>query len=498
MQNSDEKISFKNLEYQKNGTLFTADIGRVNVIMGANGSGKSQLLRAMSDHIHSYNSEKKAIFVEGGRSLMFDINVGMQPNSLPIYNDPIGYEKNYVRKRSNRLSDRMNNALILLKALEQTKKSTHSDEVQAWEDSGRTGDIPKRPRLPFEQFKNIFESIFPDIKIIITPSNQLYAEKNGEEYPANSMSDGEKQIFMLTADLLSFKNENQIFFIDEPELNLHTSLAEQFWNLLESEIPNGIFVYATHSLSFATRENVELIYLLGYGIISESEIKLQHDHIKPFLGSFPKLMKSSKCLLVEGEEESIDGALYRWMLNDQNISVIPVGGSSEVYLAASRQGLWKKLSDKTVIAGIIDRDFKSIDCSYQNCITLPYHEAESILSHPKIVLGLQQSLGNTEKNSTYDELVDILCAEAAERKIYVSLQRTFNQLSVNIRVSAEKSTISRIENAESAIRILLRAANSEIQKAHAICDENSIVSIFNKELERCQNAIDKKMLTIYF
>ena len=51
--------------------------------------------------------------------------------------------------------------------------------------------------------------------------------------------------------------------VDEPELNLHPELAERLWTLLESEYDDKRFLYATHSIQFALRPNVEALYVLS-------------------------------------------------------------------------------------------------------------------------------------------------------------------------------------------------------------------------------------------
>ena len=54
-----------------------------------------------------------------------------------------------------------------------------------------------------------------------------------------------------------------LILVDEPELNLNPGLACRFWDIVEIELPESIFVYATHCVSFAMRNHVQKIIVLG-------------------------------------------------------------------------------------------------------------------------------------------------------------------------------------------------------------------------------------------
>ena len=82
---------------------------------------------------------------------------------------------------------------------------------------------------------------------------EVSCQKDGKSYPVADLSDGEKQVLAMLADLTSCAPPNAVFLVDEPELNLHPLLACRLWNVIESELPDAIFVYGTHCISFAMR-----------------------------------------------------------------------------------------------------------------------------------------------------------------------------------------------------------------------------------------------------
>jgi ABC-type multidrug transport system ATPase subunit len=130
------------------------------------------------------------------------------------------------------------------------------------------------------------------MKLEITSNEQLFVRKDGgTPYSVSSMSEGEKQAFTLLADIAVLTNKRSVFFVDEPELNLHPTLAEKLWTSIEEAYPEDIFVYATHSLSFALRSGVDYIYAIGHGKIDLDFSAHSKIDFRPFLGSIPGIVR---------------------------------------------------------------------------------------------------------------------------------------------------------------------------------------------------------------
>jgi len=72
-----------------------------------------------------------------------------------------------------------------------------------------------------------------------------------DNYPAHQMSDGEKVVLYLIAQVLQAPSSGFIV-VDEPEMYLHKTILRKIWDILEHERKDCIFVYLTHDLDFAT------------------------------------------------------------------------------------------------------------------------------------------------------------------------------------------------------------------------------------------------------
>ena len=92
---------------------FSGEFGRINIILGGNGTGKSKLIIQLKAHMNSFGGTRPLIYVEGGRT----VNI---PNSLQRTNQDFNNyktfeqtETNYKNKRNVTLTARIKDALIL-------------------------------------------------------------------------------------------------------------------------------------------------------------------------------------------------------------------------------------------------------------------------------------------------------------------------------------------------------------------------------------------------
>ena len=78
------------------------------------------------------------------------------------------------------------------------------------------------------------------------------------------MSDGERVIFYLAGEVICAP-ANSIIIIDEPEMHIHSSLINTFFDLIEAERQDCSFIYLTHNIDFAfTRQNAKKIWSKSY------------------------------------------------------------------------------------------------------------------------------------------------------------------------------------------------------------------------------------------
>ena len=101
----------------------------------------------------------------------------------------------------------------------------------------------------YEEFlsKNFFEnkriSLIPNIS-----TGYLYINIDGEEHELHNFGEGIKQLILITYSMFVNKNKKMLFFIEEPELNLHPGLQRKLIELmLSNEFENQQYFITTHS-----------------------------------------------------------------------------------------------------------------------------------------------------------------------------------------------------------------------------------------------------------
>jgi energy-coupling factor transporter ATP-binding protein EcfA2 len=473
---------------------FSATFERVNVILGANGVGKTKLLQHLVNNSEGlFGSTYTPVSIEGGRAITIPVGVAMDNQNIAMFSNPLVARDQYKLTRRQTLASRIIRTFVMMRVLENQEKTRHSDAVHAWSQGGREGDLPERSLPPFNKLTNLFSEVFPDMRLEITPSEQIYVRKGEAYYPVSSMSEGEKQVFTLLADIAVLTNERSIFFVDEPELNLHPTLAEKLWTSIEEAYPDDVFVYTTHSLSFALRLGVDYIYAIGHGKISLDFPAHSSVDLRPFLGSIPGIVRSRRNLFVEGEQASFDKPFYSWLLDGQEFEVLPVGASTDVVAACKRDGVWQQMSALIQIAGVIDRDFKGDNLELGNkVLMLPVHEAESFLCHPDVILAIHNALGNQTSKLNREQIVDELIKDATERLPFVVAQRLFSRTYINLGMSMSRSYIQAESTVDGIRPLLIEAARLEAAKAISTFDEGAIQRAISEHELACRKAISDR------
>jgi energy-coupling factor transporter ATP-binding protein EcfA2 len=311
------------------------DFERVKVSLGANGAGKSKLLTEIRDHAGQITGGKKAVYIEGGRTIKIRDVLQLDHTNYGQFDRYESAINTYLNKRNQFLAERVFDALIVLDKKDAQLKSAHSDAVEKWVKSGQQGECPKRKQPPLEHLFELFTEIFPRISLSYNAdARQLWAEKDGSRYGPSGLSDGEKQVFSILADLIELEDDHDLIVADEPELNLHPELAERVWTLIENEFPLKHFIYATHSINFALRPNVEKVWIVSARHHNITDFRglnsLDRDEAVAFLGAIPGILSADHVLVTEGHEKSFDAIFYRWLLGDSKLEIYPAGSCTDV------------------------------------------------------------------------------------------------------------------------------------------------------------------------
>ncbi|WP_417835435.1 ATP-dependent nuclease [Thalassospira tepidiphila] len=473
---------------------FPFELDGVTVFLGANGSGKSSLLRDIKEQFSS-------VYVEGGRTIPIQDVVALNRQNYSQYQSYDKTRNQYKSKRKQKLVDRLFDALMFLIQKEQVIKNAHSDAVVEWDQNGNSGSIPKREQPPLEKLFEQYSEIFPHLRIVYDKNNgkiSVRNEKHNAEYGPSSLSDGEKQVFSLLADMLQLEDEYDLVVVDEPELNLHPELAERLWNLLESEYQDKSFVYATHSIQFAMRSNVDSLYVISSDpnkIRRLSNLQeLNRNDIEKFLGGVPGILNANTVLVTEGHEKSFDSVFYRWLVEDNSVEIFACGNSNDVKQVVGKSGLWSEISSDIKLLGIIDSDYGSSGSTdtADNILPLQLHEAESYLCIPELLVAAATQIGTKEKIPTAAEVETIIFQELDSNKIQIALKRLFPQSHHTARISLSRSVLSEIQSKEQAMEHIKTKSSEQIDIAIKAMSADSFEEALEKQLSLINDCLEER------
>ena len=429
---------------------FAFTFERINVILGANGAGKSKFLTELKDSVSSLTDGARAVYIEGGRTIKIKDVLQLDHTNVGQYERMDSALAHYANKRAVSLADRVFDALVVLDKRDTEVKSQHSDAVDRWIKDGHVGSCPSRAQPPLDHLFELFNEIFPQITLNYdSHARRLAAQKSGQSYGPSSLSDGEKQVFSILADLIGLDETYKLIVADEPELNLHPELAERLWTLIENEFPEKTFIYATHSINFALRQNVQKVYVLSSDSANIAEFSgldsLPRVEVTAFLGGLPGILSANRVLVTEGHERSFDAIFYRWLLADNKIEIYPGGGCTDVSSIVGKTGLWDRISTRISLVGVIDSDFRDDDylstLASSNVHTLGLHEAEAYLCVPEIVCAIAARIGSQEKPLTVAEVESCILEFLTRDLLVIAAKRLFARSRIALAVSVEKKAL---------------------------------------------------------
>lgn len=464
------------------------------VIVGANGSGKSKLGAWIEQQdfseIHRIGAQRNLNFKE-------DITVkNYELAEREVFwgtADPSQAKHHYKDSRWNwgnayttQLLDDFEKVLAALLAMHHNENDKFvSTYMAAYEANEPVPDAP--PLTPIHQLKQVWESVFPQRQLVMEDSKFFAVfEQNGkkEKYPANQMSDGERSVLYLTAQVLCVP-QNKTLIMDEPEIHLHRSIMNQLWTALEQLRPDCLFIYITHDTDFAAAHNTaNKIWIKEYDgthwkLEMLNDTDLPEDLLLEVLGS------RKSVLFVEGERNSYDVQLYTEIY--PNHYIIPCGSCTQV-IARTKAFRSTPSLHQCQVYGLIDRDFRSeyeID-SYRsnNIFTLNVAEVENLFLVEEVIRWFAIHLGQNA-----DEVFE-------QVKNYVLHERFDNQIQKQVC----QSVVAQIKHSLNCIEISKKnegEAKSSLESALNSLDYEVIKAAEEKRFIDAQNGSYAEVIKVF-
>ncbi len=346
------KIPIENDDYI---SLRVEDKDRI-FIVGANGSGKSSLLH----YLNKQPQMKNPLWISSIRQNYLNNNkIELTPAARENHIKIISTKDKVpdARWKDPYSAMRQERALYDLIQLHQDRNNTIANFVDQ-DDLTNARLTAKQDLSPINILNDLFSIAHLDINIKIYSGDFIVIRNDSKPYGIAEMSDGERNILLIAASILS-ANPGTPILLDEPERHLHRSIIEPFLSELFSKRLDCPFFISTHEIYLPiTCPDARVLVLHScrweaQNVKAWDITQLNTNSDIPDDLKIAILGAKKTILFVEGNESSLDYKLYSAPF--PKISVKPLGGCLDVISAV--EGLRNTHEQHHIEAfGLIDRD----------------------------------------------------------------------------------------------------------------------------------------------
>lgn len=429
------------IEQQLNLLLFNLDffnkLGFFNnniVAIGANGSGKTSLSNKLKTYIQNNGvviSAQRILFVPTFETLHNPTKTAQELKQTQLLD-----KSNKDQNNFHHLHQEF--GVVLKNLLADSIASGNEFRMNAIEQKKKGEEISDPPITNLDRTLEIWNSLIEHRTIKCIDGMNINVESETKRpYPAIQMSDGEKVMLFLIAQVLQAPKSGFIIF-DEPEMYLHKTILKKLWDILEKERQDCIFVYLTHDLDFATsRTTAKKIWIRSFMHPDKWDIENipENDLPEPLL---LELLGSRKNILFcEGKKGSIDEKIYNILF--PSFTITPV---DNCFAVINYTKAFNKLPNSNTKAfGIIDSDHHGSErlqaLEQENVFSLSLTEPENLFLDEDFLKVLSKQLLLDE--SIVDEIKTEVLAQLHNE---IELQ-TSNYVSAKINYYFKDSHVSK-------------------------------------------------------
>lgn len=438
------------------------------IIIGANGSGKSKLgawiEQQNMENVHRIGAQRNLNFQEN-----LPLKSYSQAEDLVFYgsNDKSNQKSksqrwNWGKSYTTKLMDDFDNVLAALIALKNNDNDKYVNECKA---APTRAERPDPPFTAIDKLIQIWDEIFPQRKLQVSDAKFLASmgDGTGSPYNSNQMSDGERAVLYLAAQVLCVPS-NKTLIIDEPEVHLHRSIMNRLWVSLEKYRPDCFFIYITHDTQFAASHGQsDKIWIKEFDGTHWKFEKIQDNELPEEL-LFDILGSRKNVLFVEGEKSSYDTQLYTVLYPDYY--VIACGSCTQV-IARTKAFRSNPTLHHCQVYGLIDRDYRSayeINKYKEEAIyTLDVAEVENLFLVEELIRLLATHLGRNPDEvfaSIKDYIVNARFAKQIDKQICQSVVAHLKYQLTSIELSKKSD-----DEAKASLNAALQAIDYEKTKS---------------------------------
>lgn len=367
---------------------FNLDVGDVLYLLGANGTGKSSLVSRLFGQ-HQNNAKR----ISAHRQTWFESNtLDMTPRSRQDLETNVRAQDAQPRARywEWNPAGRAGMAIYDLIDADTMQERKIAGLVRAYnvEAAQKEAQNPS----PVQEINDLMRLSNLPIEINVEEGQKILARKNGGAgYSIAELSDGERNAFLIAADILTAK-PGMLILIDEPERHLHRSIISPLLKLLFSRRNDCAFIVSTHELMLPLDTPQASTLLVRSCEYDGQNVRAWTADLVAPGGAIDDDLKGDilgsrrKVIFVEGTSQSLDAPLYSLLFPD--VSVVPKKGCRDVEHAV--RGL-READDIAWVSvwGVVDNDQRSDEdvarLKDAGIWALPHYSVESFYYHPKVI-----------------------------------------------------------------------------------------------------------------
>lgn len=277
-------------------------LSKINVLLGKNGCGKSELLKRIERNLTPQNNgDINYVTPERGGALRFE--AGIEQNVITAGN----WAKD--QKRQNQWPSFKHYSVAQYRRLE----TLSLREIE--KDHAIRGDFTKT----FDSIIQKINNLLTNVKIVRTVRGdfEIFTVNPENKIEPQQISSGESEIIALAIECLAFEKscdaaKQNFLLLDEPDVHLHPDLQAKFISFLIELVNTNKFsvIIATHSTAIlgALFDYADARFAILANRSSNASfrpINEMYQGILPIFGANPlsNLFNQSPIILVEGEDD---------------------------------------------------------------------------------------------------------------------------------------------------------------------------------------------------
>lgn len=280
-------------------------ISNINLILGRNGAGKSQFLRALDSSLAT-KAEFNVRYVSPERAGVFRQDGNIQ-NAMQ--------DESYLRnaRHMNQVSNFKAASAILLREIEIAYLRRLQQEPHIRGDFERNFQTDRLDQI---------NQLFPNISIEQDRSNYIFRSALGQVILPEQLSSGESEVISLASEIMYFfetfdPKKFNLLLLDEPDVHLHPDLQARLATFLKRSFDDVPAQYketiavciATHSTPLVCALAPHEYTTLGTKDFGQTTVQMSpaNDQLRkaaPFFGHPLSLsLNNDKLIILEGEDD---------------------------------------------------------------------------------------------------------------------------------------------------------------------------------------------------